>query len=203
MTIGSNPPPVRFHQPEDELDLALKDFLLRGSSFAHSLSTFVQARLRQFHLSGSLEVSDIVLDAYLRGKCSQAKGDKIEQPKAWLKTTCFHIIREHSRKQKRECLSPPDLMEFFHQLTDGSQVGEAILEDKLSAAMRALHILRSRDPEAAELLVLRIYEGLSWEAIHQRFVQEGRNYVPSIAALRQQGCRINKKLRSIYHEEEE
>lgn len=192
--IDSDPPCFRSF-PEDAFDAAVTEVLRKDNPHAYSTITFIQRCLMQYNLATRLEACDILNEAYIRGKEFISSGKTIRNPHSWLKSTSLNIIREMSRKQKKE-------QPISTELADSSPVTDSLItpedinhrwEELLSTFQRFSHI----DPDGARLLNLKA-QGLSWKEIHERITQEDGE-VKSESALRQQACRAKKHLRKIYH----
>lgn len=153
----------------------------------------------QFHLASQFEPHEILNDAYVRGREFIQSGGIIRSPHSWLKSTSLNIIREISRKQKREPLIDPEIAELILSLrtTEDSVVRLKNIDNTWKTLMNSLEALGGTDPEGVRLLRLKT-QGLSWKEIHQQLLKED-GVAPSESTLRQRGCRATKTLRKIYH----
>lgn len=194
-------PPRNASSPEDDLNAAVIEVLGKDNPYAYSTISFIQRSLMQFHLATQYEPHEIFNDAYLRGIQFIRSGGIIRSPHSWLKSTSLNIIREISRRQKREPLIDPELVELIPSLKsiEDSIVWQDDFDRKWRALMNSLEVLSRTDPEGARLLRLQS-KGLSWKEIHEYLVKENGE-AKSSSTLRQRGCRAKKNLRKIYHSE--
>lgn len=197
-----NSPRPQSSPPEDIFDLALREILSQDNAHAYSTFSCFQGYLWQFRLSTVVEPSDICMEAYLRGKLALRLGKVILNPHAWLKRTGYNIVREKHREHASQRSTEPELLEFLAEASQRRWLQPEVISDRLDRLMVALQTFHQSDPEAAELMELRIVEGLSWEQVRQHLILQGRTDVPDVEALRQRGCRIKKRLRQLFHEVE-
>lgn len=192
-------PPRYKSSPEDTLDAAVIEILGKDNPYAYSTISFIQRCLMQFHLATQYEAHEILNNAYLRGREFIESGGIIRNPHSWLKSTSLNIIRENSRRQKREPLIDPELAELIpaFRVVEESVIGQEDIEYNWRALLDSLQELGRKDPEGARLLRLKA-QGLSWKEIHQQLVKEDGE-AKSESTLRQKGCRATKMLRKIYH----
>lgn len=191
--LPSQPP------PEDVLDFALEEILGRGNPYSYSVLTTIERMLRQFRLSTRVDACDVLIEAYLRGKKQTQAGVRIENPHAWLKGTCFHIIRERKRKLKDHPTDPQILDCLVESSMEDCDVDRQAIADDIDSLHKAMKQLRREEPEGANLLYLRLAEGLSWREIRDRLVDEQGETTPSEVTLRQRASRAKKVLRQIFH----
>lgn len=192
-------PPRSASSPEDALNAAVIEVLGKNNPHTYSVISFIHRSLIQFHLGSQFEAHEILNEAYVRGREFIETGGIIRNPHSWLKSTCFNIIREKSRKQKREPLIDPELVELipcFRAIGD-SVVSQDDIHNNWKALLSSLDVLGRTEPETARLLRLRA-QGLSWKEIQQQLVQENGE-APSESTLRQKASRAKKTLRKIYH----
>ncbi|NER93612.1 MAG: sigma-70 family RNA polymerase sigma factor [Symploca sp. SIO1B1] len=192
-------PPRASSCPEDTLDVAVIEVLGKDNPHAYSTISFIHRCLRQFHLATQFEPHEILNDAYLRGKEFTQSGRIIRNPHSWLKSTSLNIIRELSRKQKREPSIDPELVDLIPSLRPIAEnvVSPEIIDNQWQALMNSLKILGETEPEGARLLRLRA-KGLSWKEVYEQLVKED-GFAKSESTLRQKACRAKKALRKIYH----
>ena len=190
--------PLQPHLPsEDILNLAIEEIFGKGNPSAYSTLTAIERSLRQFHLTSRIEASEILAEAYLRGKKFLQTGQMINNPHAWLKKTAFNIIREHSRKFRKYLVEPYEEGKTLENPST-NLVEKQGIESDLADLYQAFKLLAEEEPEGAQLLYLKIIQGLSWQEIHEILSQEGEN-VPNLATLRQRASRAKKRLRHIFH----
>ena len=194
-------PPRYASSPEDSLNAAMIEVLGKDNPHAYSTILFIQRCLIQFNLTTQYEAHEILNDAYVRGRAFLHSGGIIRNIHSWLKSTSLNIIRENSRRQKREPLIDPEVAELIPCLRTlgDSVISQEDIENKWNALMNSLIVLSHTDPEGTRLLRLKA-QGLSWKEIHQQLLKEDGE-APSESTLRQKGCRATKTLRKIYHSE--
>lgn len=192
-------PPRYESSPEDSLNAAVIEILAKDNPHAYSTILFIQRCLIQFNLTTQYEAHEILNDAYVRGRAFLHSGGIIRNIHSWLKSTALNIIRENSRRQKREPLIDPEIAELLPCLRsiEDSILSQEEIEHKWNTLMNSLTALSYTDPEGTRLLHLKA-QGLSWKEIHQQLVKEDGD-APNESTLRQKGCRATKHLRKLYH----
>lgn len=199
-----------FTPPEDSvsrLHIAIADILNPEDSRAYSFKAYVKNRIRQFHLAGHLDPNEVINEAYKRAISAIEAEKEIRNWNAWLKTTCFNIIRERSRAtQKCASVDPQSFIIANIQACDAvsvcdneAKLAEDTVEREIRILYQALEELARIDPEAIRLLKLRLIDKLSWEKIREHLLRTTTLDVPSVAALRQRASRTKRKLRCLYH----
>ncbi|HEY9726614.1 MAG TPA: hypothetical protein V6D50_09220 [Chroococcales cyanobacterium] len=185
--------------PEDALDAAVIKVLGKDNPQTYSTISFIQRSLVQFNLASQFEAHEILNEAYVRGREFIRSGKVIQNPHSWLKSTSLNIIRENSRKQKKEQPIDPELVELIPSLRviEDSVVTHSDIGNKWEALLSSLKALSSTDPMGARLLRLQA-QGLSWKEIRKQLVTEDGE-APSGSTLRQKASRAKKSLRKIYH----
>ena len=88
--------------PEDALDAAVIEILRKDNPHTYSTISFIQKSLMQFNLACQFEAHEILNEAYVRGREFIRSGGIIRNAYSWLKSTSLNIIREISRKQRRD-----------------------------------------------------------------------------------------------------
>lgn len=73
-----------------------------STALAYSTISFIQKSLMQFNLARQFEAHEILNEAYVRGREFIRSGGIIRNPYSWLKSTSLNIIREISRKLRRD-----------------------------------------------------------------------------------------------------
>jgi RNA polymerase sigma factor (sigma-70 family) len=144
--------------------------------------------LKQFRLGGTYDAKEIISEAYARSVVRIEEGVLIEIPLAWLRSTCFNVIRDFHRKQTKS--DNPRL--------DGepySLGGIAIDAMQLSEDLKALRLAFEKlSPEEQNILHARIVQELSWQEIADR-----TEPCPiKLGTVRQRGSRARLKLRQHY-----
>lgn len=157
---------------------------------AHPFLASQAQKLRQFRLSGTYEVREIVTEAYLRGIKQIDSGTFIEIPLAWLRGTCLNIIRDLRRKQDRAERPRIDQTPW--------EPGDVVFSKlMLKEDLRSIEIAAENlTPEEKQLLYNRICKGLSWQQISELTSTSEQPLSPGTA--RQRGHRALKKLRQCY-----
>lgn len=182
-----------------EFEFLCENLLSRGSPYSYSTFTFIQARLRQFHLETRIEVEDIFIEAYMRGLEKIHAGETIDNPLNWLKGTCFNIIREKSRKLKKEIFVEPESINTTLKAISNDFILRKAIEDDLEILNKALKKLKEEDPIKYKLIELKILKEMTWKEVSECLtVEEGKNI--SNPALRQRLTQVKKRLRRIFHE---
>ncbi len=77
---------------ETTFDLAIEEILGKENLSAYFTLTAIERSLRQFHLTSRIETTEVLAEAYLRGKKFLQSGQTINNPHAWLKKTAFYIL---------------------------------------------------------------------------------------------------------------
>jgi RNA polymerase sigma factor (sigma-70 family) len=173
-----------------KFDTAIQALFDMTNPDAQSIWANVSRTLRQFRLSGTYEVREIIAEAYSIGTKRIEAGTIIETPLAWLRMTCLNVIRDFRRKQDR--LENPKL--DGEGLAYGDEVisGLVIAEDR-----KAIQIaLKKLTPEEQQILGARVLQGLTWQAIGESLSCCEVNSINANTA-RQRGFRALQKLR--YH----
>jgi hypothetical protein len=174
------------------------EVLGKDNPHAYSTILFIQRCLMQFNLTTQYEPHEILNDAYVRGRAFLHSGGIIKNIHSWLKSTSLNIIRENSRRQKREPLIDPEVAELIPCLRTlrDSVISQEDIDNKWNTLMNSLIVLSHTDPEGTRLLRLKA-QGMTWKEIHQQLVKEDGE-AASESTLRQKGCRATKTLRKIY-----
>ncbi|WP_293100768.1 RNA polymerase sigma factor [Moorena sp. SIOASIH] len=135
-------------------------------------------------------------ETYLRGIKLLESGQEIKNPRAWIRKTSLNVIREMSRKQKKEQLWDSNLIEHQIAPEDSHSLCSENSEDE---DLRLLELaLKKLDPKDSKLIVLREIEGLSWRQVVNHLASKGE-YITE-ASARQRGKRALKRLRNIFFE---
>lgn len=172
-------------------DAEFKTLLFPGSSSAHSMFSFIQRNLYQFNLSRRFTVTTILNEAYVRGVKQIEKGEYIEKPIPWVRSTSYNIIREYSREGNKICQLEQDI----ESPTNCSLLDFRDINENLEKVLLAFEKL---DEEEKEILRLKIVEKLTWKEIIQVLERKDMTY-KNEAALRKRKERALKHLRQIYH----
>ncbi|MCG8368690.1 MAG: hypothetical protein MJA27_35820 [Pseudanabaenales cyanobacterium] len=186
---------------EDVLDKAIKEILNPENPDPYSTIPYITRTLRQFHLSSRLEASDILFEAYMRGKMRVRTGTIIRDARAWLRATSFNVVREKYRKLKLQPPTDPDLLDFMSKATEKSWISQTLINSRIDTLWEALDIMKQIQPENAELLHLKYIDGLSWREVRDLLAAKG-NALVNEETLRKRASRAIKQLRQIFHEVE-
>ncbi|NET85886.1 MAG: sigma-70 family RNA polymerase sigma factor [Moorea sp. SIO1F2] len=155
----------------------------------------IKSKLRQFNLPHD-QMYDVIHETYLRGIKLLESGEEIKNPRAWIRETSFNVIREMSRKQKKEPSWDSNLIEHQKALEASNSLNSANYDDK---DLRLLELaLKKLEPKDNKLIVLRHIEGLSWQQVVNHLASNGE--VVTEASARQRGKRALKRLRNIFFE---
>ena len=205
----STPPP---DAPIERLNHTIANILDPNDSRAFSFNAYVKNRIRQFHLASYLDTNEVINEAYARAISAIEDGKPIKHWQAWLKATCFNIVRERSRDRKRHPTIDPQsstvtnypssqLGHLFERSEEEARIKEA--QKRMLCLAEAIKIYTQRDPELACLLQLKLVRQWSWQRIREYLVQQSCEEVPSVSTLRKRASRAKTKLRRLYHRIEE
>ena len=175
-----------------EFDLSIRTILDERSPTFTSLRSAISRWLKQFRLEKSFGEYYIINEAYIRGENAiRKKGIQIKNPSAWMRATCYNIIRELSRKESRyySLLSDPIDESQTNNPKDSFNLDQELMRVKLSFQML--------DDEDQEILNLKVVQGLSWSEISEEMNLRGIQLTNS--ALRKRKERALKRLREHYH----
>ncbi|MBW4440688.1 MAG: sigma-70 family RNA polymerase sigma factor [Plectolyngbya sp. WJT66-NPBG17] len=179
------------------IEEVMNQILDADSPHAYSMIPTVRRYIYRFNLKSRVEPAEILIEAYLRALRATHEEIKIENPKAWLRSTAYNIVRERSRKEKKEFPTDPQALVLDSACEPGNHC-EANCDRNLAILWQAFKQLRAAEPEIAELIDLQILQQMSWSEIQQHFRNQGRK-TPTIEALRQRVSRAKKKLRQLFH----
>lgn len=145
----------------------------------------IARQLKQFRLSRTYDVKEIIAEAYSIGIQKISKGEYIYNPRPWLRTTCLNVIRNFRRKQTAN--DSPKL-DGVTCVPGGESIERMLQQEDLKAIQLAFEKLSL---EERQILQARCVKGLPWTEISQVFSE-------SSGTLRQRGARALKKLRKNY-----
>ncbi|NEO94288.1 MAG: sigma-70 family RNA polymerase sigma factor [Moorea sp. SIO3G5] len=155
----------------------------------------IKSKLRQFNLPHD-QMYDVIHETYLRGIKLLESGEEIKNSRAWIRKTSLNVIREMSRKQKKEQSWDSNLIE--RQLAPEAS-NSFSSENSKDEDLRVLELaLKKLEPKDNKLIVLRHIEGLSWRQVVSHLASQGE-YLTE-ASARQRGNRSLKRLRKIFFE---
>lgn len=205
----STPPPGN---PIERLNHTIASILDPNDSRAFSFRAQIKNCIRQFNLTSHLDVHEVINEGYKRGIETIEKGKEVEYWQAWLKATCFNIVREHSRAGKRHPSVDPQspaitnlpsnqIGHLFERSEEEARIKEA--QKRVICLARAIEEYTRREPELAYLLQLKLVDQWRWQRIREHMVQQSREEVPSVSTLRKRASRAKTTLRRLYHQIEE
>ncbi|WP_424101950.1 RNA polymerase sigma factor [Moorena producens] len=155
----------------------------------------IKKKLRQFNFPDD-QIYEVINETYLRGIKLLESGQEIENSRAWIRATSLNVIREMSRKQKKQQSWDSNLIQHQIALEDSHSLSSANSEDE---NLKLLELaLQKLEPKDKKLIVLRHIEGLSWQQVVSHLASNGE-FVTE-ASARQRGNRALKRLRNIFFE---
>lgn len=157
---------------------------------ARTFLSTIQRLLNQHRLSGTYEVKEIISEGYAIGVKHIQSGKLIQIPLAWLRVTCFNVIRDFKRKQNQA-----DKPKFDREpWTVGDEMfSELVFQEDLQAIYLAVEQLSLQE---RKILHQRIFHKLTWQQIGESMSDEGSPL--SSGAARQRGFRALERLRRNY-----
>lgn len=178
----------------EELGEVVSELLSGKTTEAQRFRRYISVRLRQFKLSGTCSVDEVLSDAYIRGYQSiTARGLKINNLPSWLRSVALNIIREKGRKVRSLYSMPPN---WFDELTDQNNVNlleklekAEVLSAQARQIAKAMEGLSTADKE---IIRMRLIDGSSWRDIAQQLGDK------TTEAYRQRGSRALARLREAY-----
>jgi len=196
----------------ERLNYTIASILDPNDSRAFSFKANIKNRIRQFNLTSQLDANEVINEAYKRAIAAIDRGKEIEYWQAWLKVTCFNIVREQSRARKRQPSVDPQspaitnlpsnqMGHLFEHSEEESRVKEA--QKRAFCLAKAMEKYTRREPELACLLQLKLVERWNWQRIREHLVQQSSEEVPSVSTLRKRASRAKTTLRRLYHQIEE
>jgi DNA-directed RNA polymerase specialized sigma24 family protein len=151
----------------------------------------VSQMLYRFRLSQTYLAREIITEAYVLGIEKIESGTFIQIPLAWLRKTCFNVIRDLRRQQDKA--ENPKLDPTLCEPGDAVFSTLIVQED-----WKALRLAVERlTPAEQRLLYIRICEGVSWQTVSGLTLTIGEEPL-SAGTARQRGSRALKKLRQHY-----
>lgn len=190
-------PPPETQEFNRDIQLLLKP----NNPHARSLLAFIHRTIGQFGLRDYVTEIDVFVEAYLRGvRYTDKHRTQIRQPKAWMRSTAYNIIRECKRDRQQYSTAA------FDELMEQGQLGgphqpqaEPLESDMINRAIQhVVQAFESLDSEDQDLIHWKIVDGLTWNEIHQRLVAQGGD-AASVTTLRKRGQRALEQLRRSYH----
>lgn len=160
---------------------------------SRSLWASVERMLWQFRLRGAYQVKDIMIEAYAIGIQQIEAGGEIRNPLAWMRGTCFNVIRKLRRKQNKA--ERPKIDQ--EGCTPGDEAwAEMLLLEDMAVIRLALQELSA---EEQALLWAKYVEEQSWQQICDD-LNGSEETCLNANAVRQRGHRALQKLRQAYED---
>lgn len=159
----------------------------KGLSYCAS----VTRQLYQYRLGKTYDAREIITEAYTRGVKKIESGELIENPCAWLRTTCLFVIREFRRKQDK-AVPRLDNEELW---SPGDTVFSDFIKQEDILAIRAAFCKLGVDDQ--RLISKRVIEGMSWQAIAESLTNSESEPL-KVGTVRQRGARAFERLRQQY-----
>ena len=180
-----------------ELDKTINSLLAPGTAAPFQVLSWIDIRLRQMGLQNNFDALEILSEAYIRTQKAIKNGEKIQSYIAWIRSTCFLIIKEKRTELSREKanLQKANSSILANQKLTKEETESSSLEEEIPFLKKAWTILNLKDKE---LLKLRFADNLSWKDI-----QKNTDNKISIPTLRKRGERAIGKLRNAFHSEKE
>lgn len=196
----------------DQLNHAVANILDPKDSRAFSFRSNINNRIRQYNLTNHLDANEVINEAYKRAISAIEAEKVIEHWQAWLKSTCFNIVREYSRDRKRHPSIDPQSFAIanlesnqtghpFERCEEEVRIKEA--KKRVICLTRAIEEYTKLEPALAQLLHLKLVNKWSWQHIREYLVNQSSEEVPSISTLRKRASRAKTKMRHLYHRIEE
>jgi RNA polymerase sigma factor (sigma-70 family) len=151
---------------------------------------FICIRLRNFKLDGRYSPDDIIGECILRWHQAVQNGKPIPYIMGWMKVTANYVVQELKRESNKAYPYDPSIVET---LPDTSDVDGLETIEQRQVVLKALAALPE---DKRELLNLRFFQNLSWDAIAEVYVARGENVKAS--ALRKRGQRAQEELRKVF-----
>lgn len=155
-------------QSESELSEGSKHILKHQQG---SLFSFLRWKLTHHHLHGKYSEFEVFSEAYQRATQTLRKGQKIDNLYGWYKGTGYNIIREYSRKEKKQ----KDLKTKLEGEAKSSSKkhGKVTLNlDEESPILKTIkHSLRNEID--VKIIYLRVVYELPWVNVCEVLIQDG------------------------------
>jgi len=178
---------------KNQFNGVIEQLFEQQNSEARPFWTSVERMLWQYRLRTAYEVKDVVIEAYAVGIKQIEKGLIIENPIAWIRGTCFNIIRDLRRKQDKA--ENPKLDSEGCTPSDEAWSHLILTED-----IKVIHLaLQELSLEEQELLRAKYIEDQSWQQISETLLHSEERCLNANAA-RQRGHRALQKLRQAYED---
>jgi RNA polymerase sigma factor (sigma-70 family) len=181
------------------LDRFIEVLLKPEGRNAHNLLPFIKRTLNQFRLYSYYDEVEILLQARNIALKKIEAGEEVVNISAWLKAISFNVIRNLSKKSKRQ-ESLINRLKNRSTLTDSKDylIPVYATDANVKALCQAFEQLSVKE---RKILILREVNGFSWKEIGDRLVankEEIENDSKLVQRLRQTGNRALKRLRKNY-----
>ncbi|MDJ0719548.1 MAG: sigma-70 family RNA polymerase sigma factor [Prochloraceae cyanobacterium] len=163
------------------------------------LSRFIKRTIAQFNLK-NVDIYDVISEVYTRGEEKISSGEYIRNPGAWIRVTSYNVIREISRKQKKEIpvsqlinedSSDNDSSELIDRFCfENHQKSNELDFNRLNQSLQLL------DDKDRQILELKFFQNLSWKEVVNRLKSEGE--IVKEATARKRGGRALERLRQAF-----
>jgi hypothetical protein len=193
---SQNNEPKRNRDQENELNAVIEEILAGDTPQSYSFVATTRRYLWQFHLRS--EPSEIIHEAYLRGRKFIHEGGTIKHHIAWLKRTSYNIVREKYRESQQDIPTDPQTGTLDQNASRNPRITEEQLTEQLGALWGSFKILFQEAPKDAQLILWKYHDNLTWEQVRVNFINHDGTDL-TVEALRQRATRIKKRLRQIYH----
>ncbi len=180
-------------QSESELSEGSKHLLKVRHS---SLLSFFRCKLAHHQLQGKYSEYEIFSEAYHRATQAIRQGKIINNLYGWYKATGYNIIREYSRKEKKQ----RELKNRLERETQTSVKKYGKITLKSDEEIPSLKILRTslRNEMDIKIIYLRIVEELSWVDVCKILIEDddlkGELSKQCVERVRQRFHRALKKI---------
>jgi RNA polymerase sigma factor (sigma-70 family) len=182
---------LRKTQNKKQFDKAIQALFDGRNPESMAFCASITRTLRQFRLSGTYDAREIISEAYARSIVKIEEGVFIQIPLAWLRRTCFNVIRDFKRQQTK--IDKPKLDGEVFSMGEVA-IDQILLSEDLKTIRSAFEKL---NPEDQNILQARIFQGLSWQEISDRLCSANELSIKPGTA-RQRGSRALTKLRQQY-----
>lgn len=178
----------------------VKDYWSPGlgeHSLRESIFCFINNTLHKFHLNHTYDIYDIFHEVYTRGDKTTKRGEKIENPKAWIKKTSYNVVRELSRKNKVKSnneISYDVVLEASLSLADSCSTASENSYEEVEEFLRS--IIPDADALDITILILSIIDNVEMNEIRNH-LRESENLDITCDALRKRKQRFLQSLKKI------
>lgn len=180
----------------EKFNLYFNGLLKRGDLNSQRLWAVIQKMLYQFHLQSTYSVGAILSEVYVRGIKFIESDGIIETPGGWIRVTSYNIVRELSRKQRKET-------RFLEERFLPEQADDNNVDGEVDGQYRLVRqALSSLSPYDRKLLTLKVLEGLPWQLVRSELIQAGEPAIsePALRKRKERAMqRLRKEYQNLYH----